>query len=259
MHFFDNIDLSDFRFWYTNYLDSYIDTYMLQWVDQIPDSLAYAACNLVEKAKGNELCSKEMLSKLTNDALKSLRMGDENIWSRLAEQYIFDKDVVWIDSIQNAELRRKYELIKNNRIGMKAHNITLQTIDGKTINTNDIQAEYLILYFYDTDCVHCQISTPQLHNKLYAKYKSKGLEIVAINLNKKKEEWNTFVKDKKLTDWFNCADPEYKSLFWMYYNTSGVPSVYVLSKDKTIIAKNVDEQNLEKLFDFYLNDKNGTN
>src|SRR5690606_24455310 len=107
-------------------------------------------------------CFKEMLSKLTNESLKSLRMGDENIWARLAEDYIFDKDVVWIDSAQNSELRKQYELIKNNRVGMKAHNLILQTLEGDIINTNDIDAEYLLLYFSNPRCGHCQTATPEL-------------------------------------------------------------------------------------------------
>lgn len=258
LHFFDNIDLTDPRLWSTNYMNSYIDTYIQHWVDQVPDSLANAASELVAKTKGNEFCFKEMLSKLTNESLKSLRMGDENIWARLAEDYIFDKDVVWIDSAQNSELRKQYELIKNNRVGMKAHNLILQTLEGEIINTNDIDAEYLLLYFYNPGCGHCQTATPELHDKLYAKYKDKGLKVVTINLNNDKEEWEKFVKSKNISDWINCADPEYKSQYWMYYDTSGVPAVFVLNKNKTIIAKKVDEQNLEKLFDYYINN-NGIN
>jgi peroxiredoxin len=252
-HFFDNIDLTDSRLWSTNYMTSYIDTYIQHWVDQVPDSLANAASQLVAKTKGNGFCFKEMLSKLINESLKSLRMGDENIWARLAEDYIFDKDIEWIDSTQNSELRRQYELIKSNRIGMKAHNLTLQTLEGDTINTNDVEAEYLLLYFYDPGCGHCQTTTTELHDKLYAKYKDKGLKVVTINMGNDKEEWKKFVKSKNIDDWINCSDPEYSSQYWMYYDTSGIPAVFVLSKMKTIIAKKVDEQNLEKLFDFYIN------
>ncbi|SBW04580.1 thioredoxin-like domain-containing protein [uncultured Dysgonomonas sp.] len=258
LHFFDNIDLTDPRLWSTNYMDSHIDTYLQHWVDQVPDSVASAASRLVAKTKGNEFCFKEMLSKLTNESLKSLRMGDENIWARLAEDYIFDRDIAWIDSAQNSELRRQYELIKNNRIGMKAHNLTLQSLDGDTINTNDIDAEYLLLYFYSPSCGHCQTATPELHDKLYAKYKDKGLKVVTINLSHDKQEWEKFVKSKNIGDWINCADPEYKSQYWIYYDTSGIPAVFVLNKNKTIIAKKVSEQNLEKLFDYYINN-NGIN
>ncbi len=259
VHFFDNIALTDPRLWRTNYLTTYIDSYMQQWVDQIPDSLAAAASRLVAKTEGNDSCFQEMLSFLTNNAIKSNRMGDENIWARLVEDYIFDKNVAWIDSTQLFELRKMYEPIKYNRIGMMAQNLTLETIEGKAINTNDIQSDYLLLYFYDTTCGHCQKETPEVHNKLYKKYKNKGLEIVAINIGSDKKEWTKFIAENGLTNWLNCADPDYKSKYWMYYDTSHIPSTFVLDKNKIIVAKKIDEQNLEKFFDFYLQDKNGTN
>jgi peroxiredoxin len=232
---------------------------MQQWVAQEPDSLANAASRLVAKTEENEYCFKEMLSKLMDESLKSDRMGDENIWALLAEKYIFDKNAIWVDSAQTAVLKQQYERIKSNLIGMQAHDLTLQTIDGKAINTNDIQAKYLILYFYDPDCAHCQTATPEFHDKLYANYKSKGVETVAINIGNDNEKWNAFVKDKKLTDWINCSDPGFKSQYWIYYNVSSLPTVYVLDENKKIVAKGLDEQNLEKFFNFYFDNKNGVN
>ena len=95
-HYFDNINLTDPRFWRTNYFVLHINTYMRQWVDQIPDSLAVAASRLVAKTKSNEICFKEMLSELTNEAMKSNVMGDENIWARLYEDYMVNKNISWI-------------------------------------------------------------------------------------------------------------------------------------------------------------------
>lgn len=249
-HYFDNINLTDPRFWRTNYFTSYINTYMRQWVDQTPDSLAIAAVRLVEKTKTNDVCFKEMLSELTNESLKSNVMGDENVWTRLYEDYILDKNVSWIDSTQHSELRRMYEVVKNNRLGMKAYNLTLQTIDEKTINTNDIKAEYTVLYFYDPDCTHCKAQTPKLYNELYQKYRDKGVEIIAINIGKDKQEWEQFVTENKLTDWINCSDFDFKSSYWMYYDISGIPAVFVLNKDKIIVAKKINEENLEKFFNY---------
>lgn len=250
-HFFDNIDLTDPRFWHTAYFTSYIDSYMEQWVEQYPDSLAAATSRLVAKAKGNEFTFKQMLTRLTNQSIESQIMGHENIWAKLAEDYIFHKNISWIDSLQLDELKKGYAKIQHNRIGMDGKSLTLQTIDGKTINTGDIAANYLVLYFYDTSCSHCQKETPLMHDKLYSKYKEKGIEIVAINIGASKDEWNKFVKEYKLNDWINANDPEFKSQYWMYYDTSAIPSIFVLDKNKKIVAKKIDEQNLDKFFEYY--------
>ncbi len=258
-HYFDNINLTDPRFWRTNYFTSYIDSYMQQWIDPVPDSLAAAASRLVAKTINNDICFKEMLSKLTNEALTSGRMGDENIWARLYEDYIMDKNITWIDSAQISQLKQKYSDIEYNRIGMKARNLTMETPDGKPIATNGIAAEYTLLYFYNPDCGYCQLETPKFHDEVYKKYKEKGLEVIAINTGNNKQEWLDFVKKNKLTDWINCADLNYKSQYWLYYDTSGIPATFILDKDKTIIAKKINEKNVIKFLDHHIQSKNGTN
>lgn len=252
-HYFDNINLTDPRLWRTNYMTSYIDTYMRQWVDPTPDSLAVAASRLVAKTKGNEACFKEMLSYLINMSTTSDKMGDENIWAKLCEEYIFDKKLKWIDSTQMSGLQYMYDHIKNNRIGMRARNLKLTTLDGKTIETNDISAEYLMIYFYGHDCHYCLEETPRIYNDIYTKYKDKGLQVIAIDIKgSDKKEWEKFVKDNKMTGWINAADPNNKSLYWMNYDTSYIPSVFVLDKNKKIIAKKIDSKGLVQVFDYYI-------
>ncbi|NDV77626.1 peroxiredoxin [Dysgonomonas sp. 511] len=250
-HFFDNIDLTDPRFWNTNYFNSYIDTYMQHWVEANFDSIPVAASRLVSKTQGNDFCYKEMLSKLMNKSLASKVMGDENVWMKLYEDYIIGKKVEWITTEQMTELGRMYEYGKHNRIGMVAHNLGLQTIGGDSIHTNDIDAQYIILYFYDPGCGHCRTEMPIINEEIYKKYKDKGLKMVAININMEQKKWADFIEEKGLEDWINCADAGHKSEYWMYYDTSGVPSTYILDKNKKIIAKKVDKDNMLKILDHY--------
>lgn len=251
-HYFDNIDLADPRFWYTNYLTNYIDTYMQQWVEPIPDSLAIAASRLVEKTKGNDFTFQQMLSRFINESSKSQLMGHENIWAKLTEDYVLNKNNTWIDSVQLSQLKKNYAAIQHNRIGMGAHPLTLVTIDEQSFNTDNIAADYLILYFYDPNCGHCQKELPLLHNEFYPKYKNKGVKIVAINIGADLDNWKRFVEKNKFTNWINAADPSYKSEYWMYYDTTAIPAIFVLDKNKNIVAKKIDKQNLEKFFEFYI-------
>lgn len=252
-HYFDNMDLTDPRLWRTNYMTSYIESYLQQWVDPVPDSLAVAASRLVKKTTSNEACFTEMLSYLVNTTTTSKKMGDENIWAKLCEDYIFNKKPAWIDSTQLSGLQYMYEHIKNNRIGMRARNIKLTTLEGKTIETNDIKAEYLMLYFYGHDCSHCLEETPRLYNEIYNQYKDKGLQVVAIDIKGgDKDEWQKFVKDNGMTGWINAADPNNKSQYWMFFDTSYIPSMFLLDKNKKIIAKKIDTEGLKQFFNFFI-------
>lgn len=251
-HFFDNISLTDRRFWTTSYFTSLVDVYLKDVVEDNPDSTAQAAVRLVAATQNDPYCFEQMLSYLSNTFSKSNKLGAENVWAALAEEYIFDKNVPWISEVQEASLMNEYVKIQHNRIGMTAVDIPLQKIDSTVFSLYDIDAEYIIMYFYNPTCGHCITEVPLLHDQLYAKYKDKGLEILAINTNPDQEMWEDFVSKNKLNGWINCGDPHYKSQYWMYYDVSGTPMVFVLDKDKKIIAKKIDVKTLEELFEYFI-------
>lgn len=258
-HYFDHISLTDPRLLRTDYFWSYLDNYLENWVSKNDiDSLAYTTDDLVAKSMGNQTCFEQILMHYLNKAINSKLMGMENVWAKLAENYIFDKNYAQVDSTEISALRSQYELIKYNRIGMTARGLKLETLEGDTIQLHDVTAKYIILYFYDPTCSHCRSETKEIKTNLYPKYKDKGLKIVTVNIHNDSKMWKSYVEQNNISDWINCADPNHKSKYWMYYNTSAVPSVYVLDEDKKIIAKGIDEKGLEQVFK-YLYKENGTN
>lgn len=251
IHYFDNIDLTDPRLWRSSYLISTINVYMSTWIDQIPDSLATAASELVAKTKDNDVCFKEMLSYLTNVSFKSNSMGNENVWAKLYEDYILGNNIPWITLEQRKELSRKYEAVKMNRIGMTAQSLQLETMDGKPINTGEINADFLILYFYDHDCHHCQETIPKAHD-IYNAYKDKGVQMVTVDINNDKEKAKNFIEKHNLNDWISCIDMYYQSKFWLYYDTTSVPSVYIIDKNKKIVAKGLDNESIKQFLEYFI-------
>lgn len=253
-HYFDQIDMNDVRLLRTNYLYSYIDNYQSNWVSQNPDSLAESAVRIVGMARKNPVFMQQLLAYFINNSYNSSQMGMENVWARLIEEYVFDNERVKIDSLQLMILSSKYEAIKYNRIGMKAHDLPLETIGCEKFNLYDVDAEYIILCFYDPECAHCRKEIEDLRNVTDSQFKNRNLKIIAVNIFPQKEQWQQFVEHFKIEEWVNCADPEYNSSFWLYYNTSSVPALYVLDKNKRIIAKDSGGQNLEHLFKWIFKD-----
>lgn len=252
IHYFDNIDLTDPRFWHTSYFSSYLDDYISNIVEQEPDSLAHAASLLVEKTKDNDYCYQKMLSHYVNWSLKSKLMGMENVWMLLYENYIKDKNLSWIDNREYASLDSLYTISENCRIGIKAHNLELDKLEGGKISTNNIDAKYTLLYFYSPACKHCVEEITRLQEKIFNQFKNSGLIIVGINIDSNIDNWKSFVHKMNMKDWVNCSDSNFKSKFWMYYDTSFTPAIYLLDKDKKIVAKKIDSSNLEKVLSYYL-------
>ena len=245
-HFFDNIDLLDKRFWYTNYLHQKVEAYITKQVENIPDTMAIAASRLVAKTMADTTCYQLMLSRLTNLALQSNLMGMENVWAKLAEDYYMKGLANWSDSAFLSDIKSEYAKIRYNRIGMKARDIVLLDSLNRNVNLHKLGSKFTLLCFYEPSCGHCKKEVPAFH-ELHKKYADKGLEVACVYNWADKKEWQDFVKEHKLygTHWHNLWDPNKTSKYWEYYNTVTMPSVYLLDENKEIVAKKFNETTLE--------------
>lgn len=255
-HYLDNLDMADPRLQRTNYFYTLIDNYISNWVK--PDWIAIpeAYSQLVAKSQSNQKAFEQLLSAFLTISLNSSVMGMENVWARLAEDYIFGKEINMPEKdIQQLEI--KYDQIKLNRIGMTAPDLKMKTITGDNLNLSDIEAEYIILEFYNTTCGFCREDLTYLAKEFYPRYKDKGLKVVAFNLGDAGTTWSKFIEDCGMDEFYNCIDPNLKSEYWLKYNTTRVPMNYILDKNKKIIGKSINKSNLEKLFEIIT--KNGTN
>jgi len=253
-HFFDNIDLQDSRFWRTSYFPQKINEYMEKWVEPNPDSLAHAASRLVAKTMGDSICFNLMFNRLMNYSLSNKKMGSENIWMKLMEDYYHTGWINRLDFAEREQLDTEYQWLKNNRIGQQAKNLDLLNIDNKPVNLYQLGEKYTLLYFYDPTCYHCMEMTRNLYGIIYKKYAGKGLDVVAMCIMKDENEWIAYIHKNQFEGehWHNVWDPSEKSFFWLYYDTRSTPVMYVLDENKKIIAKKIDIDSLNKLFDWLL-------
>ncbi len=57
------------------------------------------------------------------------------------------------------------------------------TIDGRAMSLEQLRGKVVVAMFFNTNCPHCQEATKVL-NPLYARMKSRGLEIVGLAINR---------------------------------------------------------------------------
>jgi peroxiredoxin len=60
--------------------------------------------------------------------------------------------------------------------------LTLKTLDGHEIALQQLRGKVVAVFFFSTDCPHCQHTTEVL-NPIYAEWKSRGLEILGLAVN----------------------------------------------------------------------------
>ncbi|MDR2843745.1 MAG: TlpA family protein disulfide reductase [Candidatus Symbiothrix sp.] len=85
--------------------------------------------------------------------------------------------------------------------GTKALDFTAVDIHGDTLRLSDFRGKYVLIDFWASWCRPCRAGHPHLL-ELYAKYKDKGFEIIAIADNDRTPDiWRKAVEDDKVGVW----------------------------------------------------------
>jgi hypothetical protein len=69
---------------------------------------------------------------------------------------------------------------------------------------------------------------------------------MTIYIYDNKEAWKKYLEENDYLDWINAWDPYQITRFRFYYDVYSTPIIYVLDKDKKIIAKRIDIDVLKK-------------
>ena len=164
----------------------------------------------------------------------------------------------WMSDENLNKMCERVEKIGRTVIGGPAPVLILtDSTEKKWINCYDIEAEYTILYFWDPNCGHCKKVTPKLQTLYDEKFKEYGVEIYAVGkaTGTDFEAWKKFIRVNKLT-FINVGltkniydqamiDPrpllEHTTLPSLNYSDTydiySTPRIFILDKDKKIVAK----------------------
>jgi hypothetical protein len=110
----------------------------------------------------------------------------------------------------------------------------------------NVKSNFTVVVFWDPTCSHCKEVVPKVDSIYEAKWKNEEVQVYAVKTEGTREQWLNFIKEHHLNGWThvfptpgkNEADiaagrPGYKQLYDVYQT----PMLYLLDKDKRIIAK----------------------
>lgn len=248
-HFFDNIDLTDERLLRTPILHARLNAFFTSVVIQSPDSINKEIDKIIQNCKSNNKIFQFIFVYLFNHFRESEIMGHDAVMVKLADDIYLSGKADWVSKEFKDDLRKQIELIRPNLIGKKAENLVMDSYKGIFVSLYDVEKEFTILYFWEPDCGHCKEVTPKL-KAYYEKVKDDNIEIFAVCTSADKPKWTKYIEDNKLT-WINGWDPERSSRFDYYYNIQSTPMVYILDKNKKIIAKKLAVEDIASFIDNY--------
>jgi thiol-disulfide isomerase/thioredoxin len=277
-HYWDNLDLTDDRLVNTPFFHTKIEQlFGKNMMPQHWDTVLYHAFKLCDGLNPKSKAFEYIVSYITSTYGKSNIMGMDKVYVMMADRYYCSKNAegkspaYWVKPEKLEELCEKIPVQKNLVMGVKPPNLILRdSTDVRWRDFYSLPAEYTVLYFWDPECGHCKKTTPKLETLYKEKFKARNVEIFAVGkaIGEEFGKWKKFIHDNKLT-YINVAvtDPLYKAAledarqfvpkyttieslnYQTTYDVFSTPRVFVLDKDKKIIAKSISVSQLEDLID----------
>jgi peroxiredoxin len=246
-HYFDLFDLSDERLLRSPVYHNKVNFFLKNLVVQYPDSVIPYADFLVQRASGNKETFKYMVWYLTNNYETSNIMGHDAVFVHLVKNYYTKEKAFWTDDATLYKIQDRARILEPILIGKKAKNLMLTDSSGKFQALYSVNASFTILYFWDPDCGHCKKATPKV-KAYFDRVRSRGVQVFAVCTEVEMDKWKKFIQEHNL-DWINVADPKTQNNFRQEFDILTTPQIFILDKDKKIIAKKIDEDNMEKILD----------
>jgi len=236
-HYWDGFDLADERFLLTPIYQRKLERYIKELTVQQSDSLIKSADFLAERTKPNKEMNLYTIYWITSEYERPKVLGTDGVFIHMAEKYYLTGIMPLSDSAALAKVKEKVTTMKPLLIGKVLPPLSVSDTLQRPINYAGIKADYLVVFLYDIDCGHCRKAVPEL-KKYTDTVKNKSVQVLAVPVgNTSPDNWKKFIREFNIQSWANGYDFNFRTDFRHQYDVFTTPTVYVLDKDRRIIAR----------------------
>ena len=142
----------------------------------------------------------------------------------------FTETPISIEDIQTKEIFNA----KKSSVGYFAPSFKLRNIKGNYESLESYRGEVVVVNFWATWCAPCRIEMPSFE-KLYRRYRSEGVTVLAITLDKNSEN-----KIKSFVDEYGLSFPillDEKGEVERLYPSMTIPFTYIIDRQGRIVAR----------------------
>ena len=259
-HFWDEILFNDDRLLRTPFFESKLDEYFKYYVSPEPDSIISEVKQMLLTARTGKEIYPYLLTKFTNKYINPEYMGQDNVFVYLFENFYAKGDTNLLNPASRKTITDRAYSLMANQLGQPAPVLNLTDSSGKISPLYQLKAYYTLVAFWDPTCGHCKTEIPQLDSMYRAKWKAMGVAVYSVNVNEKElTAWKAFINEKKISrDWVQVYQTkEVRSAeekagianFRQLYDVFKTPTLYLLDKDKRIIAKQLTLQQFDAIME----------
>lgn len=140
----------------------------------------------------------------------------------------------------------------NSLIGKPYTDFELQTPEGEMKRLSDYvgQSDYLLIDFWASWCGPCIADIPYL-KAVYQKYKDKGLMILSVSLDTRKNAWLKAIKRIDVP-WDHLSDLQGGIELQKTYHFNGIPYAILMDREGKILMSNLKGQVLDYAMQYLL-------
>ena len=216
-HFWDGIEAFDGPTDDNPILAAQIDFYFDKMVAPLPDSITLEINRLVERTSDNPDLRDFILWHLLEKYRHPEYMSQDQVFVFLYDRYFSQLEIKDLNDINRPLIKEKAERLRRLALFHPAPEIHI----SDSIDLQAIENEFTVLFFYDHDCDLCQQEMQDL-DSVCASHPE--ITVLAIDMN---------------------TDDVRFDILYDLYDIETTPLIYVLDRDKRIIAKKIRAKQIE--------------
>jgi len=221
-------------------IEYYLDRLTVQHPDSIIQSIDFLVGQFDEKSESFQFAVVQIFNKYA----KSKLMTAGNIYVHMAETYYLNGRAFWAEESQIKKIKDRYLKMKYNTIGSRAIDFQLNNKMGEKVSLlEQSSAEYTVLFFWDSGCGHCEDVANELTS--YSSTKPSEVTIIGVHTDVGKVDAFPTILQEEKHPWNDFQMTENTSK--VYYDIYATPVIYVLDRNKTIIAKRISVEQMADL------------
>lgn len=192
-------------------------------------------------------------------------IGWDAVWCHLVSEYYLKGRCPWVSEGNLYNKRINYNRIRQSLIGVHGQELWMADTNQSTnpddwISSHRFPQKYVILWFWDPDCHHCQEQSAELKilydSLLTAPYRP--FEVYAVGYESDINKWKKYVREHDFR-WVNVGGPNVNIDYQEAYNIHGAPTMIILNEKRDIIMNKVlPAKSLLRFLEEY-EKKNGSN
>ena len=259
-HYWDGVTFMDDRIIRTPFFLPKLERFYREVLGQEPDSIIKASDYQLLLARSSPEMYKFLMNWLTDEFMNPKFMGLDAVFVHLFEKYHSQGVSKWLNEKQIEAVSRRAYMLMSNLIGAKAADLEMLDTAGKATPLYKVDADYTVVIFWDPTCGHCKEELPKIDSAYRANWKAHNVKIYGVlsadSKTELKQEWLKYIGVHKLEDWVNVYQTKemeaaviaaQKAGYRQLYDITLTPTLYLLDKEKRIIAKKLTWQQLDEL------------